>query len=154
MMESKSPVPVRRRRRDASAPARAATAAVGLLCAVAGGVAAGGPGVVGGVLATVLVVAFFWSGLMPLALTERLSRGPLAAVGLLLLTYWVRLAAVLLTLYVAAELDVVDRRWTGMTLVACTLAFTVVYAVLTIRANAGSRPVARPSAPPPAHDGP
>ena len=109
-----------------------ATLVAGAVCAVVGGVQLGGRGVASAALAVVVVVAFFWSGLVPLLL----SRGQQAGLSLvvLLLNYVLRLVFVLALLRVAARLGAVDARAVGISVVVCALAWTGGQAVALARA--------------------
>jgi hypothetical protein len=113
-----------------------ATAAVGAACAVAGGIAAGTSGAVSALLGLLVVLGFFVTGIVPLLLVrgeDESSKG--LATGILLLTYTLRLAVAVAVLRVGAEADRLDRRWLGLSVIACTLAWTAGQVVRSVRAG-------------------
>lgn len=118
--------------RSWGAPVAAAAAA--LVCALVAGVQLGGRGVLSALVALVVVVAFFWSGLLPVALASGREERAGGTVLVLLVNYALRLVLVLVVLRVTARLDVVDARAVGVSLVACALSWVLAQAVLLARA--------------------
>jgi hypothetical protein len=113
-----------------------ATAAVGGLVAVAGGIAAGASGAVSALLGLLVVLGFFVTGIVPLLLVrgeDESSKG--LATGILLLTYTLRLAVAVAVLRVGAAADALDRRWLGLSVIACALAWTTGQVVRGVRAG-------------------
>ncbi|MGH8775932.1 MAG: hypothetical protein ACRDWI_12420 [Jiangellaceae bacterium] len=111
------------------------TLVVGMAMSVAGWAAAGSDGLVAGVAGTVVVIAFFWSGSIPVLVTRGAENAGLG-MGVLLLTYSVRIALVLIALTVVGRADVVDERWLGATVIACALCWAVAHAALALRGGA------------------
>jgi hypothetical protein len=135
-MTETTPHPLRRRRPFAAVrPALLTTLAAGAACAVAASVAAGTAGLWAALVATVLVIAFFASGSLPIALAKYVPPSAMAGVGLLIMTYTLRLALIFVALGAVAGADGIDQRWLGLSLVACTLAYTLVHAVVLFREN-------------------
>ena len=102
-----------------------ATLAVGAAVCVAGGIAAGVSGAVSALLGLLVVLGFFLTGIVPLLLVrgeDESSKG--LATGILLLTYTLRLAVAVAVLRVGAAADGLDRRWLGLSVIACALAWT------------------------------
>lgn len=134
-----SPSPLRRRLRRVTAAQVAPVAVLlaGLLAALGGLVAKGPEAALGSVLATVATLLFFWTGAIPLLMVGgELTR---AGVGylVLMMTYALRLVALLLGLGLAVRAEVVDARWMAFTLIVCTLVWTGTQVALVGR----SRPV-------------
>lgn len=143
-MTETAPHPLGRRRPFAAVrPALLLTLTVGAACAVAATVAVGSAGLWAALIATVLVIAFFASGSLPIALARYVPPSAMAGVGLLIMTYTLRLALIFVALGAVAGADGIDQRWLGLSLVACTLAYTLVHAVVLLRENGrrGSGPV-------------
>ena len=115
--------------------ARRATFVAGLLCSALAWVAAGPEGLVSGLLATLLVVAFFWSGLVPLYVTRALEAKVGVGLGVLLLTYTLRIALIVLVLRLAVRSESLDGRWLGVTLIACALTWTAVHVAVVVRTS-------------------
>lgn len=109
--------------------ARRLTLVVGAACSVAAWLTAGTPGLIGGVVATALVVGFFWSGMIPLEVIRRTDAPAATGLSLVLMTYSLRLVLVVVILMGIGALDFVDSRWTGLTLAACALVFAIVQVV-------------------------
>lgn len=108
------------------------TAVVGALCAIPAGVAEGGRGVLSALLGTAVVLAFFWTGIVPILLArDETSKG--LATGVLLLTYTLRLAVAVAVLRVAGRSDALSQRWVGLTVIGCALAWTVAQVVRGLR---------------------
>jgi hypothetical protein len=109
--------------------ARWVTVAVGAVCSLVAWFAVGSDGAVSAALATVIVVGFFWSGTIPVVLTDGARLGPAAGLAVLLLTYTLRLAVVVLLLRLLGRVEIVERRWLGMTIILCALTWTIVHIV-------------------------
>ncbi len=120
-----------RRPRLGAASPPVVTAVVGLLCGAAAGLRLGVPGLVSGLLATGVVLAFFWSGRVPLLLAR--GSGRWAALLVLLVNYALRLLVVAVVLRLAARAGVVVPRVVGGTVVACALAWTGALVGLLLR---------------------
>ncbi len=123
----------------ASTPVRrwaapATTALAGAACALVAGLSGGGRGVVSAGLALAVVVAFFTSGLLPLALARSAVGRTRAALLVALTNYGLRLVVLLVVLRVAVRLGAVDPRALGTTLVVCALTWTLTQAVVLARA--------------------
>jgi ATP synthase protein I len=127
--------------------ARWVTIAVGALCVAVAWLFAGPAGAGAAALATILVVGFFWSGAIPVLLSDRARLGPGAGLAVLLLTYTLRLAVVLLLLRLLSRADIVDERWLGVTIIACALIWTVVHVGAATR-RVPSRPASNNTPPP------
>jgi hypothetical protein len=111
-----------------------ATAAVGLVMAVAAGAAEGGSGALSALLGLLVVLGFFVTGIVPLLLVrgeDDSSKG--LATGFLLLTYTLRLAVAVAVLRVGAAAGWLDRRWLGLSVIACALAWTTGQVVRGVR---------------------
>lgn len=119
----------------AQAVARLATVAVGVGCSIAAWVVAGADGAAAAAIATVIVVGFFWSGTIPVRLTDGARLGPAAGLAVLLLTYTLRLALVLVALRLLSRAEIVDRRWLGGTIIACALTWTAMHVGTAVRRN-------------------
>ncbi|MGH9250118.1 MAG: hypothetical protein ACRD0W_11445 [Acidimicrobiales bacterium] len=123
------------RRPRAHVVARWGTVLVGLACAGVGWLAAGTSGLLAALVAIPLVVGFFWSGVLPLALAGVGGLGAGVGLTVLLLTYTLRLALVLLALRLLQRVDALDPRWLGGTIVVCALAWSAVHLAVAIRAE-------------------
>ena len=123
------------RRAEASRLAPVTTLAAGLLSAAVGATVgvAGAP--LGALIAAVLVVGFFWTGIVPLLL---FGGGPRAGFGLvvLLLTYVTRLLVLLVLLALVAGTDVADIQWLSVTVIVCTLVWVGTQVALVGRSRA------------------
>jgi len=122
--------------------ARWATVVVGATCSMVAWFVVGADGSASAAIGTVIVVGFFWSGTIPVVLTDSARLGAGAGLALLLLTYTLRLAVVLLLLRLLSRADVVDRRWLGGTVIACALTW------IAAHVGAATRGRARPVTPP------
>ena len=101
-----------------------ATAAVGAACAVIGAFALGGRGALSALLATAVVLGFFWSGQLPLLVARVVPDAPGLALVVLMTNYALRLLLALVLLAAAARADLVDGGAVGLTLIACALTWT------------------------------
>ena len=123
---------------DSGAPpsAWAAVLLAGALSAVGGWLSGGEGAALAALLAALVVLAFFWTGALPLLLVG--GNLSLAGVGfvLLLMTYALRLVALVLVLTVAARSEAVDVRWLAMTVIGCTLVWVGTQAALVGRSRA------------------
>ncbi len=97
------------------------TLLAGAVCAAVAVPLVGARGAPSAALAAVLVIGFFRSGRLPLAL----AGGPVGglAVVVLLTNYVLRLALALLVLAAAVTVGWVDRRALGISVIVCSLAF-------------------------------
>ena len=107
--------------------ARWAAVVVGAGCSIMAWFAGGADGAASAAIGTVIVIGFFWTGTIPVVLTDSARLGAGAGLALLLLTYTLRLAVVLLLLRLLSRADIVDRRWLGGTVIACALTWTAVH---------------------------
>ena len=126
----------RLRRVDGPGAAPVACLLAGLLSAVGAVLLDREGGALGAAVATAVVLVFFWTGALPVLLVGgETSR---AAIGLfiLLMTYALRLVAVLLALALAEASGVVDTRWLAITLIALTLVWTGTQVALIGRSRA------------------
>ena len=124
------------RRVDGMRAAPAACLLAGALSAAVGVLLARDGAPLGAAVATVVVLLFFWTGALPVLLVGgETSR---AALGLLvlLMTYALRLLAVLLVLAVAEASGAVDARWLAGTLIALALVWTATSVALVGRSRA------------------
>ena len=89
----------------------------------------------GALLASVLVLLFFWIGAVPLLLVG----GNLSLAGpgflLLMMTYVMRLIGLAVVLTLAGRSEAVDREWLAGTLIACTLVWIVTQVALLGRSR-------------------
>jgi len=79
--------------------------------------------------------AFFASGSVPLFLAGQVALTRGSGVALLLMTYTLRLMLVLLVLAVAAQTDLVDGPSLGVTVIACTLAWSALQMLAVLQAR-------------------
>ena len=124
------------RRVDGPRAAPVACVLAGLLSAVGAVLRDREGGPLGAAVATAVVLVFFWTGALPVLLVGgETSR---AAIGLfiLLMTYALRLVAVLLVLAVAQVSSTVDEQWLAMTLIALALVWTGTQVALVGRSRA------------------
>jgi hypothetical protein len=117
--------------------ARWATVVAGAVCAIVAWFAVGADGTASAAIGTVIVVGFFWSGTIPVVLADGARLGAGAGLAVLLLTYTLRLAVVLLLLRLLSRNEVVDRRSLGLTVIACALTWTAVHIGAATRRRAG-----------------
>ena len=107
------------------------TLLVGLALGLAAASRLGRPGLVSALLATGVVVLFFWSGRVPLIAAG--STGRAAALLVLLTNYALRVLLAAVALRLATRAGVVVPRVVGGTVVACALAWTTVLVALLLR---------------------
>ena len=126
----------RLRRLDGPRGAPIAVLLAGALSALAGALLGRDGAVLGAALATVVALVFFWTGALPLLLVGAdTSRAALGLI-ILLMTYALRLVAVLLVLALAQASGDVDTRWLAVTLIALTLVWTGTQVALVGRSRA------------------
>jgi hypothetical protein len=118
--------------------ARWATVVVGTTCSMVAWFVVGADGSASAAIGTVIVVGFFWSGTIPVVLTDSARLGAGAGLALLLLTYTLRLAVVLLLLRLLSRADFVDRGWLGGTVIACALTWTAMHVGTAARGRRGT----------------
>ena len=124
------------RRVDGPRGAPIAVLLAGALSALAGALLGRDGAVLGAALATVVALAFFWTGALPVLLVgAETSRAALGFV-ILLMTYALRLVAVLLVLALAQASGDVDTRWLAVTLIALALVWTGTQVALVGRSRA------------------
>jgi hypothetical protein len=111
------------------------TLAAGLLSALAGLLAGVDGAPLGALLASVLVLAFFWIGALPLLLVG--GNVSLAGPGFLLLmtTYALRLVGLVVALALASRSGAVDRPWMAGTLIVCALVWVLTSVALVGRSR-------------------
>lgn len=100
-----------------------ATLAVGIVGTVIGGLVSGGKGILGGVIGTVIVVAFFSAG--QVALGRVLKNNPQMAMTAALTIYLVKIAVLFVLLLIFQGTTMFDTRVFAGTIVACTIAWTI-----------------------------
>lgn len=120
--------------------ARWATLAAGVICSVAAWLDVGAGGLVAGALATLLVIGFLWSGLLPLFAVRGKDASMAAGLGILLLMYTARLAVVLIVLVLSRQWEFVNRSWVGVTIIACALTWIAVHVAVTMQRRKGGTP--------------
>ncbi len=126
--------------------ARRWTLAAGGACSAAGGLTAGWGGLAGAVVATLIVVAFLSTGLVPVLVTGGIRLRAGAGLAVLLLTYTLRLALALLALALISRIDAVDARWLGVTIVATALTWSAAHVWHAVRRSA-TEPTVEPEPP-------
>jgi ATP synthase protein I len=104
--------------------AAAVTSLVGLGSAGVAWVTAGPLAAASALIALVVVLGFFGSGSLPLVLAQRGDLPFRAGLGLLLLTYALRLLLVLVVLAVVSRLDGLHAGALGVTLILCALVWS------------------------------
>lgn len=102
--------------------AGSATLVVGIVGTVIGGVVAGTPGFIAGVLGTVIVLAFFTAG--QLVLGAVLKNNPQNAMLVAMTLYLVKIGILLVLLLVLQDATFFAPRVFAGVIVACTLAWT------------------------------
>lgn len=114
------------------------TLAVGLAMSFAAWAAGGTDALAAGLAGTAVVIAFFWSGSIPVFLTRGRENAGLG-MGVLLLTYSLRIALVLLALTLVGRTEIVDERWLGATVIACALCWAAAHAAFALRGGTSGR---------------
>jgi len=126
---------VAERRLPQHAVAPLVTLAVGVLCAAVAAGTVGGRGVPSALLATVVVAAFFWSGLVPLLVARVAPESAGLAMIILLTNYGLRLVLALVVLVAATRAGLVDAGAVGLTLIVCALTWTATQVALLTRSG-------------------
>ncbi len=121
---------------DGPRAAPVTTVVAGAVSALGGTLAGVDGAALGAAVATVVTLLFFWTGALPLLLVG--GNLSLAGVGfvLLLMTYALRLVAMLVVLSLASRSDAVDTRWLAVTVIACTLVWVGTQVALIGRSRA------------------
>ena len=114
---------------------RRGTLAVGLVCALVAWAVNGADGLLAASIGALLVVAFFASGRVPVFLAGQVALEARAGVALLITTYLLRLMLVFAALALAADSDRVHGPTLGVTLIVCTLAWSVLQLAVVLRAR-------------------
>lgn len=99
-----------------------ATALVGAVATVIGGLVAGGKGALGAIVAAVIVLAFFSVGQFVLGAVLRSN--PAMAMNVALLTYLVKIGVLFILILLFADTTAFNTKVFASTIVACTLAWT------------------------------
>jgi ATP synthase protein I len=99
-----------------------ATGVVGVICIIAGWLIAGTSGLIGAVIATVIVVIFFTIG--QFFLGRVLRSNPQMALSVALMIYLLKVGALLIFIIVFADTTLFDTKVFAATIIACTLAWT------------------------------
>ena len=103
--------------------AGASALGVGVIATVIGGLVAGTPGVLAGVLGTVIVVVFFSIG--QFILGSVLRRNPAMAMTVAMTTYLVKIGVLLGLLLLLKEATAFNPKVFGLTILCCTLTWTI-----------------------------
>jgi hypothetical protein len=114
---------------------RRGTLAVGVVCALVAWAVNGADGLLAASIGALLVVAFFASGQVPMFLAGQVALEARAGVALLITTYLLRLVLVFAVLALAADSDRVDGPTLGVTLIVCTVAWSVLMLAAVLRAR-------------------
>jgi ATP synthase protein I len=119
-----------------------ATLVVGLVCVGVGGSLRGGPGVVGAAIATGIVLVFFTIG--QFVLGRVLRTNPQMAMTVAMTVYLVKIGVLFVFILLFAGTTAFDNRVFALTIVICTLTWTLVEVwvfartkVLTIEPGSG-----------------
>lgn len=124
------------KRADGPHTAPLTTALAGGASALAGALSDVDGAPLGALVATVVVMFFFWTGALPLLLVG----GDLSKAGLgylvLMMTYALRLVALLVVLTVATRSGAANTRWLALTVIACTLVWVGTQVALVGRSRA------------------
>lgn len=111
-----------------------ATLLTGAALVVPAAAAAGPRGAASVLLGASLVIAFFWTGTVPLRVV-RDDQGAALGLAVLLLTYTLRLAVALLVLALVRRTGVVEPRWTGLVVIVCALVWVGVQTAASLRVD-------------------
>lgn len=125
-MPSASDVPVLR-------TAGLATLAVGILSTILAGIFRGKDGLIGALVATVLVLVFFAAG--NLVLNWALRAHPQVALSIALLTYVVKIGVLFLLIIAFADTTLFNTKVFALVVVLCTITWTLAEVVLWSRAR-------------------
>lgn len=99
------------------------TLVVGIIATVIGTIVASTQGLIGGILGTIIVLVFFSVG--QLIVGSVLRNNPQMALTVALTTYLVKIGVLLVLLLALQGTTAFDTKVFGMTIVACTIAWTV-----------------------------
>lgn len=99
------------------------TAVVGVIAAIVGGFLEGGKGVLGAIIGTIIVLAFFSVG--QFALGRVLANNPQLALTMALTLYLAKIGVLLILIIALSGTTAFDTRIFAMTILACTLAWTI-----------------------------
>lgn len=99
------------------------TLVVGVVATAVGAVVAGGPGALGAILATVIVLAFFSVG--QVALGRVLKNNPQMAMTFALTLYIAKIGVLFLFILLFQDTTVFDTKVFALTIVACTIVWTM-----------------------------
>ncbi len=122
-----------RRTAWAAAATTLPTLFAGVVLAVVGSQTVGSRGPVSAALGTLLVLLFFWTGTLPLQVVRREQDRAAFGLVVLLMNYVLRLLLAVLVLALAERADAVDNRWTGLSVIACTLVWVGTQVALVSR---------------------
>ena len=100
-----------------------ATLGIGVIATIIGAVVAGSPGVLAGILGTVIVIVFFTIG--QLVLGSVLRRNPAMAMTVAMTTYLVKIGVLLGLLLVLKDATAFNPKVFGLTILCCTLTWTI-----------------------------
>jgi len=99
------------------------TLAVGVICSIIGGIVGGSKGLLGGILGTVLVIVFFSAGQAIVGRT--IKNNPQMALTVALTVYLVKIGILFVLLVVLQDATWFNTKVFAITIVACTVAWTV-----------------------------
>ena len=114
---------------------RRGTLLAGLVCAAVGWLAGGTDGLLSAGLGALVVVAFFSTGVVPLFLANQGGLRVGMGLAMLLLTYTLRLAVVLVALRLADRAHFLDGTWFGLTVIACALVWSGLQVAVVLRSR-------------------
>lgn len=110
-----------------------ATLAVGILSTILAGIFRGKDGLIGALVATVLVLVFFAAG--NLVLNWALRAHPQVALSIALLTYVVKIGVLFLLIIAFADTTLFNTKVFALVVVLCTITWTLAEVVLWSRAR-------------------
>ena len=99
------------------------TLVVGAICCLVGGIVGGGQGLLGGVLGTALVLVFFSAG--QAIVSRTIANNPQMALTMALTVYLVKIGVLFVLLIVLQDATWFNTKVFAVTIVACTIAWTV-----------------------------
>ncbi len=115
------------------------TTAVGIIGTIIGGIVAGGPGVIAGLMATVVVLLFF--GLGQLAVQKVLANNPALGLNAALGVYLGQIIVLFLILFLLKDATFFDPKVFAATIATCALVWTgLIVAALSKRPAAYVEP--------------
>lgn len=109
------------------------TAAAGIAAGVIGWFVAGGPGLVGALMATGVVLAFFLVGQVMLA--RVLRSNPQMAMPVALTLYLAKIGVLLVLLVLLQNVTVFDTKVFALTILVCTLVWTIAEVFILARSK-------------------